>query len=146
MSETVVVLLDGSEMAEQALPTAKEIARGTGSEILLLRAVPPLEYASDWMVGSVIDRTMTARREVAVEYLQRVRMSLERDGYAADMDTGVGCICEIAESVLKQRPGAAIVISSRWGYGSDRTPQHVAKLLSDRHQVLLVPADAVQAV
>ncbi len=46
MFERIVVPLDGSARAEQALPVAARIARGSGGSIHLLQVVsPPIDYS-----------------------------------------------------------------------------------------------------
>ena len=41
MYQTILVPLDGSDLAERALPIAETVARASGAKILLLRVVPP---------------------------------------------------------------------------------------------------------
>ena len=46
MFQHILVPLDGSALAEQALPTAARLARSVGGSVILLRVVkPPVEYA-----------------------------------------------------------------------------------------------------
>lgn len=74
MFQRILVPLDGSLLAESALPAAARIARATGAKLTLLRAVVPLEDLA-WQakgmamnIGQVFER----ERAEASSYLQRI--------------------------------------------------------------------------
>jgi nucleotide-binding universal stress UspA family protein len=85
MKNTILVPLDGSPLAEQALPHAVALARKTGSELLLLSAVQPLET---WMEAAGAFPTGTNWEEesrAAADYLSSQRENLQTQGIEARM-------------------------------------------------------------
>jgi nucleotide-binding universal stress UspA family protein len=81
---TILVPLDGSEVAEQALPMATSLARGSGAELHLMHVFVPYAARAD-MPGAVLDNTEMEKRleEQSAEYLRRVseRVSKELPGH-----------------------------------------------------------------
>lgn len=76
MFQRILVPLDGSALAEQALPTAAHLARSAGGSVILLRvASPPVEYASGatYMIYTPLDtmeRLKEAEEAEARRYLK----------------------------------------------------------------------------
>jgi nucleotide-binding universal stress UspA family protein len=120
--ERVVVPLDGSQLAEKAVPRAAELAKKMNLELMLIRvyfmpgvAYPTGSYAPDW---NLLDRE---RRQRATEYLQ-IQISklrnegLERvllkvlEGSAAEKIIGVG----------RESPGSMIAMSTHGASGVGR--------------------------
>ena len=77
MFKRIVVPLDGSFRAEQAVPMAARIARGTGGSIHLVRVVnPPYDYSIGWAPGAIItDQIIDAEMNEAKEYVKKVATS-----------------------------------------------------------------------
>jgi nucleotide-binding universal stress UspA family protein len=80
----ILLPLDGSELAKQALPLAVELARGAGAELLLLHAVaPPLEATFVWRpIGQSLSQWethMSAVREQADQELTALAAELPQD-------------------------------------------------------------------
>jgi nucleotide-binding universal stress UspA family protein len=63
MIDTIVVPLDGSELAEQALPVAKQVAEHTGAGLRLLQVLPTEATA--------------AAKDEAFAYLRRIAQDLD---------------------------------------------------------------------
>lgn len=88
MFEKILVPLDGSELAEEALPYAADIAKTHGGEVILLR-VPITDVISDAMVSleqgnpelnataGDLERPIV---ESADRYLKSIQESLEKKG------------------------------------------------------------------
>lgn len=80
---TILVPLDGSELAEQALPLAVALARASGAELHLMHVFVPYAARAD-MPGALIDNTEIERQleEQSTEYLRAVteRVSKELPG------------------------------------------------------------------
>ncbi len=80
-----MVPLDGSELAERALPLAGQMAKAMGATIYLVRAV---EAPAMWLAApaavyvppTVYDDLLKNETEEAVSYLNRVREQLESSG------------------------------------------------------------------
>jgi nucleotide-binding universal stress UspA family protein len=76
----IAVALDGSELAERALPIAVEIARGLDEHLHLVRVVPPMTPDAPAGATSAIRRmaiqTLFADVHAAHEYLAAVRRTI----------------------------------------------------------------------
>lgn len=111
MYNRILVPLDGSEIADTALPHVEEVAKKFGAEVLLLQAVPSLEQvimqtsaASPMGPGSmgeisvdVAQETMDAEKAAAQAYLGDIQQRLAGDGIQAS--------CHIREG----HPGSVIL-------------------------------------
>src|SRR5215207_961760 len=84
MAQTIIVPLDGSELAETALPWAGLLAKQQGLSITLVRVVPWPDIPSGEFGGyfspEVYDEVLAAERGGAEEYLERIRTQLEPGG------------------------------------------------------------------
>ncbi len=85
MYERILVPLDGSNLALQALPYARTVSRATGAEVELLRVIEPIdalarsrvsEYAAvatggrpNWTTQDELDRLRDQRRDQAMQAL-----------------------------------------------------------------------------
>ncbi len=127
MFQRILVPLDGSARAEQALPLAARLARVTGGVVILLR-VDTTQVNMVWYSGQaaqMMQETLEAEHTRAVEYLTHLLSSEVLDGVAASMLTVEG---EAAHGILvaaKEQQADLIVISShghtgfkRWMVGS----------------------------
>jgi nucleotide-binding universal stress UspA family protein len=125
--ERVVVPLDGSELAEKALPCAAELAKKMNLELILLRvylmpgvAYPTGSYAPDW---DLLDRET---RERASEYLQIKISKLRNEGLErVSFKVLEGSAAEKIIDVSREKPESLIAMSShgvsgvgRWLLGS----------------------------
>ena len=137
MFKHLLVPLDGSPLAEKALPATLEIASRFDSEITLLRVIQP-PYVLTNVGGSNYAALFTALRDQAEEeaksYLTTQQNSLRQQGYQvhAQMVNG-DPIAEIILQVAETTQADMIVMSthgrgglSRWVYGSvaDRILRH----------------------
>jgi nucleotide-binding universal stress UspA family protein len=89
MYRRIVVPLDGSELAETALPCVRLLAQHSGAEIVLLRVAEyPSELYStcheypplDPLRAAQLDERKKAIRREAQRYLQRIAAGLEKAG------------------------------------------------------------------
>jgi nucleotide-binding universal stress UspA family protein len=81
--KSVIVPLDGSELAESVLPTVAQLAQELKLEIILLRAysIPYNAYANEGYYVNY-DEIATILKEEAVDYLQKKREAMQRLGVA----------------------------------------------------------------
>ena len=80
MYETILVPLDGSALSERAIPHAREIARGTRSEILLMQAVNfPLPMVPEAVLMPDAEWLAEAKKEAAL-YLEGIAAPLREAG------------------------------------------------------------------
>jgi nucleotide-binding universal stress UspA family protein len=127
MYRRIVVPLDGSKLAEAALPQSIDLARLTGAPIHLLRVVDfrrleqygpyalALEYAAD--------PVLTDEHAIALDYVREVRSRLDSMGLYANTEVREGRVAREVVAVLK--PGDVVVMAShgrgglsRWLLGS----------------------------
>jgi nucleotide-binding universal stress UspA family protein len=125
MARTILVPLDGSTLAERALPYAEALARPGGGRLALVRAVPYLARPD----GDRPYRTLAAARDAAADearrYLEGVAARHEERGTAAQVAVPYE---EEADAILAeaQRAGADLIAMAthgrsglgRWLYGS----------------------------
>ncbi len=137
MLNRVLVPLDGSELAEKALPEAQKITK-PGGEIILLTAVDPPEYLSYSLYGTQpvppqpvgageLD-FMAVSRDMAVQseaYLKRLAAELEQVGFQARLLIEVGAPAEVIIKTAQAQRAEAVVMCthgrsglSRWILGS----------------------------
>ncbi len=125
----VVVPLDGSELAEAALPSATELARATGAAISLVRVptLPVYVTAVPETAGWIPDLL----RETALEaktYLTEQAESLRSSGLDVSSDVELVVSGGVAEGIMsfaRQQRADVIVMSThgrsglgRWVFGS----------------------------
>jgi nucleotide-binding universal stress UspA family protein len=81
--KSVVVPLDGSELAEKVLPAIAELVKELELEVVLMRAynLPYNAYASaDGYYGANFDELLTTMREEAVSYLEQKTEEMKKLG------------------------------------------------------------------
>jgi nucleotide-binding universal stress UspA family protein len=127
MAENVLVPLDGSELADAALPYAESIAKALGWSVILLRVVPgdpgphprpgsaPIEAPLE-QETTPDDRHVLVREEEAAasDALAAPLGRLRAAGIAAEFEVGVGSPAE----VIVERAGAddvALVVLASHG-------------------------------
>lgn len=108
MFRQIVVPLDGSEQAEQALGAAAKIARHANSTVTLLQIV-----GADAARGSDAVPVHTGNRLPATEYLEWMRERPELAGISTDMAVRDGDPAEQIVSAAEQGGADLIVLSHR---------------------------------
>src|SRR5579864_5951390 len=160
MFKNILVPLDGSPLAEAALPYATALAARTGARLTLMRAA---QYAS--LLGDVaVEQHRSV--EAAEEYLDRQVERLAADGYAvqAAVPFGGSTATWIIEEADVRHADLVIMAThdrvgaDRWVHGSvaetvvhrSITPvmvvrggvvEQLAKRFADKDPVLIVPLD-----
>jgi nucleotide-binding universal stress UspA family protein len=128
MFTRIVVPLDGSDIAEQALATAEDLAKTTGATLHLVRVVefPSTSYA--YIYGAMIEsEAITVQLEdqitLAEEYLIEVARALVEQGITVTTEVRHGVASQ--ELISAMAPGDIFVIAShgrsgvaRWFLGS----------------------------
>jgi nucleotide-binding universal stress UspA family protein len=127
-SKRIMLPLDGSELAEQALPYAAVLAKATGAELELVHIISPsdLEY-------TIEERPYRTERQRAAEklfalaetYLQRIVVQLEAETIPCQTKSEYGEIAETLSQLAERDEVDLIVMSThgrsglnRWVYGS----------------------------
>jgi nucleotide-binding universal stress UspA family protein len=119
--QRIVVPLDGSSVAEQALPPAIELARLLSVPLHLLRVVDPYVTEHGSLTGMFVDEGAIARAvreedEIAQRYLQEVaeRLSGSGDGLQVTVETVRG---HVDRSIVDRTTGGDLLALASHGRG-----------------------------
>jgi len=127
MFKRILVPLDGSTRAEQAIPVAAHIARALGDSVILLRVVTtPVDYGpSTTAPATKANETMNADLAEAASYLEKMAKSDELVGIATEVKTLFGAAAPTILSSAQSFHASIIVMCShgytgfkRWVLGS----------------------------
>jgi nucleotide-binding universal stress UspA family protein len=128
MFSTILVPLDGSDTAAQALPAARELAKRFGSRMVLVRAVSTagasLALGANAATGAMTDPNaitgvLAEVVQVAKAYLSAAAEQLAADGISADYEVRDGPAAEGIIEAAAAAPADLIVICSH-GHGGLR--------------------------
>jgi nucleotide-binding universal stress UspA family protein len=125
MFQHILVPLDGSTRAEQALPVATRIARATGGSLLLVQVVPqPIDYSGGWapiVAGEMIEVEMDG----ATDYLKAMAASQLLAGIETRTEVSLGMAAQYLIAVTEEHEVDLVVLCShgrtgftRWALGS----------------------------
>ena len=89
MYQRILLTLDGSPLAEQALPHAIALAERFQSELVLLRVIVPLMRAAPF-ADAALQRAEEATMTFVREYLERVTADVQERGIKVQAVTLVG--------------------------------------------------------
>lgn len=155
MFKRILVPLDGSARAEQAIPVAARIARALGDSVILLRVVTtPVDYrASMATMATNVNETGDAGLAEATSYLEKAAKSDELVGIATEVKTLFGAAAQTILSSAQSFHASIIVMCShgytgfkRWMLGSvaDKVSHHSPIPVLVLREGGPVPAAAVQ--
>ena len=126
--QNIVVPLDGSRFAEDALPHALTLARDLDTRVTLVRAVKyPTYYAMEAFQSASANRfySMGDMEEDARSYLRKIAARLRSEGLDVDVLVKMGSPTALIVDVFDSRPGSIIVMTThgsgglkRWVLGS----------------------------
>lgn len=113
----ILVTLDGSLQAEEALPIAEELGRTFGNPLLLVRAGEQ-PYIAGGVIGyeTIMGQAFEWSLEEASSYLQRKAAELESRGLKVEIETAVGGAAPFIQQVAEERKAGLVVIASH-GHG-----------------------------
>jgi nucleotide-binding universal stress UspA family protein len=123
MFQQILVPLDGSELAEQALPIAAHIARHAQGKIVLLECVvPPIEFGP--YIGRepplLVQQAIDTDTEMATDYLKRVVQENNLASLEMESKIEYGWPAHCILTVAEQQQSNLIVISSHGRSGLSR--------------------------
>lgn len=126
MFQRILVPLDGSARAEQAIPAAARIARAFGGTIIMLCVVPPA--ARPGKEGGQKEYPIVGADEQlaeADEYLKNISISETLDGIPTERHTAIGAIAPALLTAVQTLSADLLVVCrhgltglARWGLGS----------------------------
>ncbi|RME49260.1 MAG: universal stress protein [Chloroflexi bacterium] len=124
----ILVPLDGSELAERALPHATKLAQEKDAEVLLVRAVEPLtdlEFAGLFASWESPEAVYQHRQTAAQRYLEQVQQDLKVAGVPSSTLVDEGRAADLILDTVEAENADMIVMSThgrsglaRWVYGS----------------------------
>jgi nucleotide-binding universal stress UspA family protein len=170
MKRHILVPLDGSSLAELALPHAVCIAQATSEGINLLRAVPlhPVDSLVDWPVATSGTRLESWEHEIegARDYLTGLAGPLEAGGITVQADVAEDDGASAIVSYSEQHPEVSLVAMTthgrtgvnQWGFGSvaekvlhaslvplllvrPRDDHRLQALITPEYKTILIPLD-----
>src|SRR5688572_20089590 len=107
MSMTLLVPLDGSQAAEQALPTVRAIARRADARVILVRAVP----ISSFPIGHRPEKQFHLEQE-AQQYLASIARQLATEGIQVQQAAPSGDVAEeILAAISVWQPDLVVIAS-----------------------------------
>jgi len=132
MYKKILVPLDGSKLAECALPYVEELAKGCNTEKVVLASVTERIQGYSALADSsqptgrrVVPEAVGKKEKQAQRYLDRIAKAMEAKGIKVDMEVLLG---DPAEEIViyAQHPGCDIIVMSshgrsgpsRWAHGS----------------------------
>lgn len=118
----VIVPLDGSPLAERALPMALRLARQYKRSLLLVRALPPVQPLATGFETYALTRDAADNDlRVAREYLGAVRARLQKTEHV-DVHTMMleGIPAEALLALTESKPGSVVVMSTHGRTGLAR--------------------------
>ncbi|MBI4201846.1 MAG: universal stress protein [Chloroflexi bacterium] len=143
---TAIAPVDGSELAEQALPVARELAKALSLSLVLVRAVPLPVLISDAQYGAALGNyyqdVLDMNQQQAEEYMDRATAAQKAAGIEnVNGIVSIGSPTRVILDVISEMPGSITIMTShgrsgpsRWVLGS--VADHIIRA-SDR-PVLLV--------
>ena len=152
----ILIPLDGSLLAEQALPLAEELAQRLGNPLVLVRAAE-----QPYIAGSAIDYpAILARAQEwslaeATSYLERKRLELSSTGLHVDIDSHLGDASTVIERCVQGQSVGLVVMASHGRSGLGRlllgsvakgllSRLEVPMVLVRHHQTAETPAEAAE--
>ena len=122
MYRRILVPLDGSDLAEQALPHALTLAQAFQSHVILLRVLEPLPGVI-LLPKAIITEAEAMTRELAHNYLEEVATRLSQHGISVEVATTEGHPAE--EIVLfSETANVDLVVMCTHGHSGAR-PYHM---------------------
>lgn len=138
----IMAPLDGSALAERALPIAQELARAFGNPLLLIRAAKQPHIASDALnFPPILARVQSWAIEEALSYLRLKQQEIQHAGLNVEIEGRLGTPAECIEACAQMyQPGLVVMaLHGRSGLGRLVFGSAADRVLSQSHiPVLLV--------
>ena len=123
----LLVPLDGSPQAEEALPVAEALADELAAELVLLRAVarPDLPLAPDALLAPLLREELAAEQAEAETYVRGLAERYAREGRAVQAvvrvwQPGLDMAASVIDAVGRERGAALVIMTSGRRTGLER--------------------------
>lgn len=113
----IIVPLDGSEVAEIAIPEATRLARALRRGVTLVRAE---ESARSWRGQQSTARAADTGIEDSLAYLRRIARIVRRQGIDVSITTGTGEPARLIQETAERQDGFMVVMTARGQSGLGR--------------------------
>jgi nucleotide-binding universal stress UspA family protein len=120
MFKRILVPLDGSERAEQALPVAARMARGSGGSVILLQAVDVATFSYSYLALAPMGNIMETSLNEARKYLTDVTTSAMFNGIPTEVHVPFGSATSQILAVADSTQADSIVLTSKGYTGMTR--------------------------
>jgi nucleotide-binding universal stress UspA family protein len=125
MFDSIILPLDGSELAERAIPYAAELGRGFGTPLTIVRVLSPFTNFPDPYAYKRVDAIVAQEKADATAYIEGKAEELRGTGLDVE---GVLRMADPAETILEVASGKAAPLIAmathgrgglaRWAFGS----------------------------
>ncbi len=105
----IIVPLDGSTLAEAAIPLAKKFGAALEAELILLRIIAP---RMAWVPASSSGSELVRRQATAQRYLEAVATMLKREGIRATVEIAVGDASEGINAAVVRHNAALVILTT----------------------------------
>ena len=125
--KTILIPLDGSELAETALADAMGLAELSHAKVILYQAVKPAEHVIglDTEYPVYLDQQWDTQKAMALDYLHNVQRRVETENLTVEAVVEMGTDAESIIDYAHTHPVDLIVMAThgrtglpRWVYGS----------------------------
>lgn len=124
LPRTILLPLDGTPLAETAIPAASQFARNTGATILLIRVVEPEDSDDESQDEQTTANPDYARERPmirqAASYLERMQLRLQLAGVSSRCQVKTGKPADIIARVVYAEDADLVVMSTHGRTGVDR--------------------------
>jgi nucleotide-binding universal stress UspA family protein len=136
----ILVPLDGSLLAEQALPIAEELAQRLGNPLVLVRAAEQPSIAGSTLeYPAVLAQAQAWSLAEATSYLERKCLELSSTGLQVEIDSQLGDAASIVEATVQNHQAGLVMMASHGRSGLGRLLLgSVARRLLNRLEVPIV--------
>lgn len=145
MIKRILLTLDGSEMAEQALPVTISQAKCFQSELFLLRVITPLtkSYPPGKATLSTFEYAEKQLAMIANEYLEKIASEIQEENLTTKIATRIGVPYQEILKFSQENDVDLIIMCTRGESGFTRwlvgsITEHVIR--GSRIPVLIIPA------
>lgn len=118
----VVIPLDGSPFAEEALPVARKLVRALDGELVLLQAIGVADPSvpPEVMLDAFVERDLARNTSAAQDYLGHLADPLIREGYPVRIEVGVGAPADVIAAFARNARAKLLVLATHGRTGAGR--------------------------
>ncbi len=124
LPRTILLPLDGTPLAETAIPVASQFAQNTGATIYLIRVVEPGDSGDELQDAQILAGSDYAGEQPiirqAISYLERIRLRLQLAGVSSCSRIAAGDPADVIARIVHAEDADLIVMSTHGRSGMER--------------------------